>query len=347
MTSYTCGIDKQMTMDFMKSFVKKVDSLSKENYPSNTINLDFHTIPHYGEKEKDVLKKHWAGAKNKALTGALTLVAQDSDSKLLTYCNADIKKEDAKKEIMNFVDYWIDVKGVVKGTLVFDCKLTNYKHLNELNQQDPKIKFITLRSRRGEKMIEKAEALCEDEWETIDLKVPKRKFNKIKAYEEDIYDLPGYEGKIRQIIIKDHGREKPTFIITNNWDLTVKEHVLIYTKRERIENKINELIKFFSLNALNSPIMIRIFFDVLFTMVADSLYRFLAKDIKGYKSKTPKTLFREFIDSSGDIKITEKQIIVTLRRKAHSPILKSMDIFRQTHTVPWFDNRELIFQWKN
>ena len=196
-------------------------------------------------------------------------------------------------------------------------------------------------------MIQRAHNIPKEKWQKINLKIDKRKHNNIKVYEEIIDNLPGYEGELRQIIIKDHGRQKPTFMITNNKDLDIDEIIRIYAKKWRIENKISELIKFFNLNSLNSPIMIRIFFDVLFTMVADSLYRLFAKNLKGHEYKTPSTLFREFIDSPGDVKVTPNKIVVTMRRKAHTPILKSLDLYKQTHSVPWLDNRKLVFQWKN
>ncbi|MBU4348470.1 transposase [Patescibacteria group bacterium] len=342
-TSYTYSINKKMTMELMKLFVKKLNELSEDNYPSKTINLDFHTIPHFGEKEINAIQKHWAGARNKRMTGALTFLAQDSDSKMLNYCNADLKKEEASEEIINFVDYWIDVKGIFKGNLVFDSKLTTYGHLNDLNKRC--VKFITLR-RRGKNLKDQIYNLPEDKWQIIDLKIPKRKFNKFKVHESEI-PLKDYDEPIRQIIIKDHGRAEPTFVITNNRELTIKEILIIYAKRWRIENKISELVKFFSLNALNSPIMIRIFFDVLLTLIADSLYRLFAQELKGFEQMTPNKLFSKFIDTTGKIKITEKQITVVLRRKAHSPILKSLETFQKTNKVEWLGNRELVFEWRN
>ncbi|EFK11791.1 conserved hypothetical protein [delta proteobacterium NaphS2] len=45
----------------------------------SVINLYFHTIPHFGNES--VLQKHWAGAQNKRMKGALTLIAQDAAGK--------------------------------------------------------------------------------------------------------------------------------------------------------------------------------------------------------------------------------------------------------------------------
>ena len=59
----------------------------------------------------------------------------------------------------------------------------------------------------------------------------------------------------RQIIIKGHGRSPPT--ITNNWELKLTEVLEVSAKRWHIENKIGELVSFFNINALSSPLMDR------------------------------------------------------------------------------------------
>ncbi|MBE0522763.1 MAG: hypothetical protein IBX40_00260 [Methanosarcinales archaeon] len=40
----------------------------------------------------------------------------------------------------------------------------------------------------------------------------------------------------------------------------------------------------------------RIDFDVVLTIVADTLYRLLAKDLKKFEDCTPKTIFSDFIN---------------------------------------------------
>jgi len=41
-------------------------------YQGDTINLDFHSIPHYGEKSE--MGDNWVGAKHQRLKSALTLL---------------------------------------------------------------------------------------------------------------------------------------------------------------------------------------------------------------------------------------------------------------------------------
>ena len=56
-------------------------------YAGKCINFDFHTVPHYGDES--VLEEHWAGACNKRMKGALTLFAQEVESKLILYTLAE------------------------------------------------------------------------------------------------------------------------------------------------------------------------------------------------------------------------------------------------------------------
>ena len=60
----------------------------------------------------------------------------------------------------------------------------------------------------------------------------------------------------------------------------MKNILEVYAKRWRVENKLAELVAFFNLNALSSPIMIRIHFDILWTLIADTLYRRFAQDLR-------------------------------------------------------------------
>jgi len=338
-STYSYRIDKDAVQNFCKVFISHMESIYPEYYKGETINLDFHTIPHYGENS--MMDTNWVGAKHQRLKSALTLFAQDGDSKHLLYVNTDIDREDEPNEIMNFVDYWVDVKGVIEQTLVFDSKLTTYKKLEELNKDH--IKFITLR-RRGKNLIEEAKNIPEDEWKNINLKKEKRKFNKFKMHESEI-TLPRTKLKVRQVIFKDHGREEPTFLITNNFDIELESLALQYANRWLIENKFAELVDFFNLNALSSPFMIRIYFDVMLTIVADTLYRLLAKDLKRFEDCTSKTIFSDFINCRCKGEVVGDEIIIRMKKKATTPIFKSNEIFQRSYPVPWLGNKKLRFEW--
>ena len=65
--------------EIVTSFKKKYSGLYRSEY----INLDFHSIPHYGDESE--MEKVWCGSRNKAMKGANTFFAQDAETKTLLY----------------------------------------------------------------------------------------------------------------------------------------------------------------------------------------------------------------------------------------------------------------------
>src|SRR3989338_4163215 len=110
--------------------------------------------------------------------------------------------------------------------------------------------------------------------------------------------------------MKGNGREEPAFFITNDFKSSAKETILQYSKRWRVENSIEEAVSFFNLNALSSPILIKIHFDMLLTMIADTLYYHLAQSLKGFENCNAERIFRHFVDMPAKIKIEGDEIHV-------------------------------------
>jgi transposase len=341
MITYSCRISsrlcKELQKDMLAGFVKYAPSF----FSGQTINLDFHSIPHFGEESQ--MEQVWCGSRNKAMKGANTFFAQDGESNSLLYANADVFRKEGAKEILRFVDYLTALKGVVNETLVFDSRLTNYQILGELDGNDKPVKFITLR-RRGQRLIEKAQSAPKELWQKVRLPIPKRKHQNFLAREEEV-TLSGCPNPLRQIIIKDHGRAKPTFVITNNRDLTLEEVLTVYARRWRIENKLAELVNFFNLNALSSPIMVRIYFDVLLTVIADFLYHRLAADLPRFENLTAPEIFRRFIDMPGIISYDGKTFTLKIRKRAHTPILMDLPKLQQPIHVPWLSDKPIFISW--
>lgn len=341
LSTYSYGIDKQTINAFMQDIVSKIKSLDKDNtyYGGKTINLDFHAVPHWGEEIS--MENNWCGARNQSLKSAQTFFAHDGESTMLNYVNADIRRADASNEILRFVDHWINVKGVVEETLVFDSRLTNYDVLGQL--AGDKIKFLSLR-RRGAKMVDNAFSIPDEQWENIKLDIPKRKHNKFKAFQHTI-PLPGHDINVNEIIIKEHGRLQPTFMITNNFDLSIETAVTLYARRWRIENTISDLVHFFNLNSLSSPVAIRIHFDVLMSMLAHTIYKLFARELNGYEKIKPKPMFSKFINTTGKVIVEGDSVIVRMRKNAHAPVIKSNPTFRKAWPVPWWGGKRLGFEW--
>jgi hypothetical protein len=60
--------------------------------------------------------------------------------------------------------------------------------------------------------------------------------------------------------------------------------------------------------------------------------------------RTPDTLQRRFLETSGQIIDHGDHIIVQLNRHTYSPVLRHTDIPAVT-TVPWWGNRQLHFKY--
>ncbi len=269
------------------------------------------------------------------------MLAQDSQSNAVLYTHADILRKDEPAAIQEFVSYWKKITKTMSETLVFDCKLTSYAVLDELATDN--VKFITLR-KRNKDLLAKTLAIKDEEWSKLYLPIPKRQHKHCRVY-ESVITLPKCKQSFRQIIIKDHGRANPTFVITNNNDLPLKEVLIVYAKRWHIENKIAELVSFFNLNALSSPLMIRIHFDMLWTVIADTLYHRFAQDLPRFEKVRANTIFRKFIDMPGKISFDGENFKIKIRKHASTPILLGVQKLKNNITVPWLDNRQITIEW--
>ncbi len=336
MSTYSYSIDSAHLMKLQKAFVNQAIKLGL--YDKQVINLDFHTIPHFGEES--VLQKHWAGARNKVMKGALTLFAQDATSKLILYTAADIKKQEADDQVLDFFSFWEKMQRGVSPTFVFDSKFTSYPNLSTLTQLG--IRFITLR-RRGKKLIDTIDNL--GPWQRVHIPHAKRKYPKPLVY-ESMVEMKNYSGQLRQVIIRGNGREKPTFLISNDLETPVEILVGNYSRRWRVENVISEAVKFFNLNLLSSPILIKVHFDIVMTMIADTLYSMLAKKLRGFEDCDAPKIYRDFVRGKGKITIDGNKIIVTYPKRAHNPILRSVPWHRVPRSLSWLDGAELGLEFQ-
>jgi len=337
--TYSCRTEASVLLEFQKQIIAGLQGLCPEFYQGETINLDFHSIPHFGDEPS--MERVWCGARGKSMKGANTFFAQDGESDALLYSRDDLKRSESSEEIKRFVDYWLDLKGVVDQTLVFDSKLTRYDVLYELDKAG--VKFITLR-RRNKKLIEDALKIPEREWDKVHLPIPKRKYKNVRVHESEVALIEG-EREFRQLIVKDHGRAEPTFVISNNQEIKRAAILKVYAKRWHIENKLAELVKFFNLNALSSPIMTRIHFDLLWTVIADSLYHLFARDLPRFEKAGAPLIFNRFVDMPGQVHYDGEGINIRIRKRAATPILMGVKKLKTDITVPWLDNLPLRVIW--
>ncbi len=335
LSTYSYSLDADHLLRLQDAFIRQVMRLGLCS--GSIINLDFHTIPHFGDES--VLQEHWAGARGKRMKGALTLLAQDAESRLILFSAADIQRSEADDQILAFLSFWQGIKKPMESTFIFDSKLTTYENLSELNRQ--KIRFITLR-RRGHKLVLETEKL--EPWRRITIPHDKRKYPQPMVHESTI-ELRGYDGEVRQIIVRGNGREKPAFLITNDFEMPAELLVGNYARRWRVENGIAEAVKFFHLNALSSPILLKIHFDVIMTMIADTLYCRLAQQLRGFEDCDAPKISRNFVKGGGTIEVRDGSINVKFAKRAHNPLLRSVAWSNLPKQIPWLNGANLSFQF--
>ena len=109
-----------------------------------------------------------------------------------------------------------------------------------------------------------------------------------------------------------------------------------------IENNIEDGIDFFHMDALSSAVAMKVNCDLQLTLMASSLYRLLAVRLgNGYEIAKSRHLFRDLINASAGIRITDEAIVVKFQRRAHNPLLLTSG-FAKTHIViPWLGGKQL------
>lgn len=338
LTEYSCRIRPACYPKVMHSWFDAMRDLGLPR--GESFDLDFHTIPFHGEDA--LLQKHYVSRRSRRQKGILAFVAQDADTQVFCYGNAQVRKEDQNEEVLRFVEFWKKRTGKLPKELIFDSKLTTYGNLNELKDQE--IDFITLR-RRFASMLQEVRALPLSAWRQIQLEGVSRVHRTPRILDQKIH-LPGYEGEIRQVIVTDLGHEDPTFLLTNQLTCSAPSLVGRYARRMIIENTIQDGIDFFHMDALSSDVPMKVDCDLQLTLMASSLYRLLGNQIgKGYEQAKSRTLFRDFVDAHATVDIGAREITVRFQKRAHNPLLLNAGFDKKPIKIPWLRNRllQLVF----
>ena len=340
--TYSYNLMKEDTKKLMKAYGKKI----KEHVDGKNFNLDFHSIPHFGESEE--FENNYVPTRGKAMKSALAFFAQDQETTIFCYSDADVKNEDKDDKILEFVSYWKEVKGEKPEHLIFDSKVTTYPNLLKLAEEEH-VKFVTLR-RRGKKLMEGVEDIPKEDWRRVHLKNVKRKYRNLRVADRKTdLRITNKEGKVtgklkvRELVITNNGRDEPTFMITTDEDLSTKDVIELYAPRWRIENGISEEVDFFNLNALSSTPGVKVDFDVIMTQIASGLYKLMAKDLWSFEKSKSETIYDKFVKGSGGIHVLEDKIIVELPKKKHTPLLRDAEFMKKEIIIPWLGNRKIEF----
>ncbi len=150
---------------------------------------------------------------------------------------ADITKAEQAREIVAFADYWQQATGADPGLLVFDSQLTTYKILGELSGRG--IRWLTLRQ-RGKTELARLDALPASAWKPAVIARSGR-YRRPRLH-EDMIKLPGISTQVRQIAIKNIGRDEPALLITSDLTTPGKNLFARYAERMMVENELDAYI---------------------------------------------------------------------------------------------------------
>ena len=167
----------------------------------------------------------------------------------------------------------------------------------------------------------------------------------LKIYEQFI-SIKDYDGQLRQIIVTGTGRENPMLLITNDFDTPPKEIIETYALRWLIENNIEENVDFFSLNALSSPIIVKVDFDIAMTLVANTLYKILAGKFKLFEKAKPKTIYRNIVGGDAKIHFGRNTVKVVFGKKSFNPLIMDWISSLDELKIPWMDNMFLQYDFE-
>ena len=176
--------------------------------------------------------------------------------------------------------------------------------------------------------------------------IPKRRHQRIRYFDE-LVTLRGYEGSLRQIAVTGLGRDQPTLLLTNHRQALVRDVIMNYARRNGIEDGLGTNVDFFHMDNLSSEVRLNVDLDVTLTVIANSCYRWLASQLKGFEKAKAKQLSRKFIETSGEIELRPQQVLrVTFDRRCHNPILREAALDKAHHPIPWLQGHRVEFRFR-
>jgi hypothetical protein len=277
-------------------------------------------------------------ARSQRTRSVLSFFAQDHATHNLVYANADLTTDRQAQEVLVFSDHWKALTGRFPQLLVMDQKVTTHKVLAELDARG--IGFITLRM-RSPSLVRHIQALPTSAWRTVRLD-RNGAYRSPKVVDEQV-TVTDYPQTIRQLVVRGLGREAPTVIITNNQRASAKMVIERYAGRMTVEQRLAESIRSFHLDALSSAVPLNVDLDVVLSVLAGAVCASLRRRLTGYQAATPDTLQRRFLSTGGVIINRTDTIVVRLKRRTYSPVLRQADI--PEVSVPWWHGRRLRFEF--
>jgi hypothetical protein len=301
--------------------------------------LDFHAMPFRGEPE--AAENHYLPMRGKAAPSILSFFAYEPRSRVLCYSNADLTRANQAEELMRFVDFWHDLIDHDPQWLYFDSKVVPYSELAKVARRP--IWFVTIR-RRGAAILRRLNAVPAAAWRRAVIDIPKRRHKNIRYLDEAV-KIRDYPEKIRQVAVAGLGRDEPTLCLSNNFQVSPRELITRYVKRNGVEDALGISVNFFHVDCLASEVRLNVDLDLALTVIAHGCYRWLATRLPGYDKSKPKQEYLRFVATGGVVEIQTDRIVVRFDKRAHNPILRAAALDRDCPPIPWMGGLRVAFEY--
>ena len=116
LTEYSCRIEPTCYPWLMRSWLDAFGRMGLRR--GTSFDLDFHTIPFPGDDA--LIQKHYVSKRSRRQTGALAFLAQDAETRVFCYANAELRKDQQNDEVLRFVDFWKKRTGSLPEELISD-----------------------------------------------------------------------------------------------------------------------------------------------------------------------------------------------------------------------------------
>jgi hypothetical protein len=334
---YSYRTDRGHQQKLLAGWVQKLSPLLLSE--ARAFSLDFHPIPYRGEEA--VLENHYIPCRGQAHPSVQSFFAQEHENQVFCYANANLTRAEQPEEVLRFVEFWQGLTGEVPYWLYFDSKLTTYSELSRLNEQN--IFFTTIR-RRGVRLMRQLNQRPKSDWIPAVIDIPKRRQKRISYLEQSV-SLAEYDGELRQIAAQGLGRAQPALFLTNNFQVSARQVIMDYARRNGIEDGLGTNVNFFHLDCLSSEVRLNVDLDVTLTVIANGCYCWLARQLKGFDKAKPKQLYRKFVETAGQIEVVSpRRLRIRFDRRRHNPILREATLDQDCPPIPWLKNCRIEFQ---
>ena len=134
------------------------------------------------------------------------------------------------------------------------------------------------------------------------------------------------------------GHPHPTLLVSNHLDARARALITRYTGRHGVEDSLGLSVNFLPLDCLASEVRLNVDVDVALTVLAQGCYRWLAPQWPGFDKAKPQPLYRQFVETGGQLAIPADRIVVHCAKRAHTPILREAALAKGCPPLPWLPN---------